>query len=373
MVTGCCIGAGMIGLPVLSAASGFLPSSLAMLFSYLFTTASGLLLLEAALWFDQKVNLFTIAQFALGRFGKALIGSLFLFLFYSLFVAYLDAGGQLLGSALSALFPLPNPKLAGMILSPLLVSAIIYRGVGAVDLVNRFLLLGLVASYLLLLIVGLPHVEVANLEHTNWSLSLMTLPILFISFGYQNLVPSLVSHLRQNVKLLRLVIVVGNGIPLLFYLLWNFVILGMIAEPGVAGSGIVSELLEKAHSSASVLYWVNAFSFFALFTSFITIALSFVDFVRDGFTKPPSELILHALVLLPPLVICLLVPNLFLQALNFAGGFVDVLLFGILPVVIVWMGRYAKGIQGAYQVAGGKPFLVAMFLLSLALLLMGIS
>jgi tyrosine-specific transport protein len=49
LVAGCCIGAGMIGLPVVSAVSGYLPSSIAMFISYVFTTATGLLLLEASL------------------------------------------------------------------------------------------------------------------------------------------------------------------------------------------------------------------------------------------------------------------------------------------------------------------------------------
>src|SRR5690349_13326893 len=98
LITGCCIGAGMLGLPVVSAMAGFLPSTLAMLLCYGFTTATGLLLLEATLWFDQKVNLLSIAQFAFGKIGKAVTWSLFLFLFYCLFVAYMDGGGQLFQS-----------------------------------------------------------------------------------------------------------------------------------------------------------------------------------------------------------------------------------------------------------------------------------
>src|ERR1700730_18015751 len=95
MIAGCCIGAGMIGLPVMSALAGFIPSSLAMLLCYFFATGTGLLILEATLWFDEKVNLISMAGFALGKAGKALTWFLFLFLFYCLFVAYIDGGGQL--------------------------------------------------------------------------------------------------------------------------------------------------------------------------------------------------------------------------------------------------------------------------------------
>lgn len=367
LVAGCCIGAGMIGLPVMSASSGFLPSSVAMILSYLFTTATGLLLLESALWFDQKVNLLSIAQFALGKWGKWLVGLLFLFLFDAIFVAYLDAGGQLIQAALHNLFQISLPKSACMGIGALLVSLVIYRGVQTVDPLNRILILGLIGSYIALMVVGLPHVDLKNLTHTNWPLSLTTFPVLFICFGYQNLVPSLTFYLQKQVHTLRWVIILGNLIPLFFYLLWNFVILGLISPSSLGQNLIVTDLLSQ--SSPSVLYWVQAFSFFALFTSFITIALSFVDFLRDGFSRPPPEWILHALVLLPPLAICLSYPNLFLKALNFAGGFIDVLLFGIFPVLIVWAGRYLKKKEGPYQVPGGKWFLALMFLICMGLLL----
>lgn len=365
LVAGCCIGAGMIGLPVLSAASGFLPSSIAMLFTYLFTTATGLLLLEASLWFDRKVNLFTLSQATLGKWGKVAVGILFLSLFYTIFVAYLDASAQILSFL---------PKPLSMALSALFISATIYRGFHSVDWINRLFMIGLFLSYIALMIVGLPHIEPKNLTYTNWPLSLSALPILLICFGYHNLIPSLSFHLQKTSHLLRSVIVIGNMIPFLFYFLWNFVILGMISDPATAtqNSSIVTDLLQAAHQSSSILSWVNIFCFFALFTSFITTALSFVDFLRDAFTTPPPELFLHALVLLPPLAISLTYPSLFLTALSFAGGFINVLLFGILPIAIVWKGRYTKTLHSPYPLPGGKPALLFLLLLCFGFLLLNL-
>src|SRR5690242_13530821 len=86
LVTGCCIGAGMIGLPIRTALAGFMPSTVAMVLCYLFTTVTGLFLLEATLWFDEKVNFPTIVESVLGKIGKLVAVFLFLALFYSLFV-----------------------------------------------------------------------------------------------------------------------------------------------------------------------------------------------------------------------------------------------------------------------------------------------
>jgi tyrosine-specific transport protein len=148
----------------------------------------------------------------------------------------------------------------------------------------------------------------------------------------------------------------------------------MISQPETipANTGLVTELLKSATASVSILLAVQAFSFFALFSSFITIAISFLDFLKDAFRTPPPDFLLQGLVLIPPALIALSYPHLFLQALSFAGGFIDVLLFGILPIGIVWMGRYVKKAKGPYQVAGGKTFLILMLLLSIAILLLRI-
>ena len=72
LITGCCIGVGMIGLPIVSRLAGFMPATLAMFLSYLFTTFTGLFLLEATLWFDNRVNLSSIASKVLGDNAKLL-------------------------------------------------------------------------------------------------------------------------------------------------------------------------------------------------------------------------------------------------------------------------------------------------------------
>ncbi len=372
LVAGCCIGAGMIGLPVLSLAAGFVPSTVAMLLSYLFTTATGLLLLEAALWFEGKMNLLSIAQFTLGKVGRFLVGALFIFLFYSIFIAYMDGGGQLFGTFLETIFLTSLPREVGILTCVAFVGCIVYAGMKTVDQVNKVLMIGLAAAYCAMVFVGMAHVDLENLSHANWKASLATLPILFICFGYQNLVPSLVPYLKRNAKSLQIAIVVGNLIPLLFYLVWNYVILGMLSPTASDQSDMVTHILQQTGQSPVVLLTSQLFSFFALITSFITIGISFVDFFKDGMKKIPfaNELFIFALVFTPPLIFCLFYPSVFLKALEFAGGVVAVLLFGICPALIVWSGRYIKKMEGPYKVVGGKIFLASILALSTALLVL---
>jgi tyrosine-specific transport protein len=50
-----------------------------------------------------------------------------------------------------------------------------------------------------------------------------------------------------------------------------------------------------------------------------------------------------------------------MRALEVSGGFGDASLSGIIPALMVWIGRYHKNLRGNYQVAGGKGLLVAVF------------
>ncbi len=382
LIIGCCIGAGMIGLPVMSALAGFLPSTLAMLVSYLFATSTGLLLLEATLWFDKKVNLISLAGFALGKFGKVLVFCLFSFLFYSLFVAYIDGGGQLFSEALSKIFHTPVTREVGILSCVSLMGVICYGGTKSVSFVNRILILGLSVAYFSLIFLGLPSVKGSNLMHMNMKATLLTVPFLLVSFGYQNLVPTLTYYLKRNVNAMRLSIFVGNLVPFLIYFLWNFVIIGIIPQNGpesiskiVSQSNMVTTLLHNASQSQSVVFIAQIFSFCAILTSFMANTISFVDFLKDGLRKKLSEskskILTLLAVIVPPTIFSLFFPHLFLKALSFAGGFVDVLLFGILPLTIVTVGRYIKKAKGPYKVMGGKPLLLAILVMCIGFIIIG--
>lgn len=357
----------MIGLPVVSSMAGFIPSSLAMLGCYLFTTLTGLLLLEATLWFDQKVNLLSLADFALGKAGKLFTWILFLSLFYCLFVAYIDGIGQLITDCLSAVCHQSISRSLGIILCVVFATLMTAAGTRMVAGLNRYLLIGLVVSYVLLVLLGLPSVKLDNLQVTHWNSTLATVPVLLICFGYQNLVPSLAYYLKRNVRALRLAIIIGNLLPFFIYLLWNGVILGILADYTHFNQEqvqTVTALLEQSSGANYVLAEVKAFSFFAILTSFLPSAISFMDFLQDGLQtraggKPIKNTYLYALVFVPPLLCSLMYPNLFLQALGFAGGFIDVLLFGVLPACVVLIGRQRQT-TASYQVVGGRftPYFV---------------
>ena len=64
-------------------------------------------------------------------------------------------------------------------------SPVVYLGTRAVDLSNRFLMVAKIIAFLCLIAVGFQFVEFKQLEYTNIKYSMVALPILIVSFGFQ--------------------------------------------------------------------------------------------------------------------------------------------------------------------------------------------
>lgn len=365
LVAGCCIGAGMLGLPVLSGQAGFLPSVAMFFLCWIFMVCTGLLLLEVNLWYGGNINIITMAARTLGRPGKIVSWLVFLFLFYSLMVAYVAASGSLITDFIGAATGYHLHAHFGGLLFCLLFGVLLYLGTGAVDWFNRLLMCGLIISYVSLVAVGFSHVNPELLTHHDWSAVTMVIPAVIVSFGFHNLVPSLTTYFHGDVKSLKWAIILGSAIPLFIYLIWEWIILGIVPlqdfKLALDQGEIATEALKNAVGVSWVVDVAQVFAFFAIVTSFLSVALSFVDFLADGLNikkTPQGKVILALLVLVPPFACALLYPTIFLLALNTAGGFGAVILFGILPALMVWKGRYTQGLNKAQLVPGGKPLLV---------------
>ncbi len=365
LIAGCCIGAGMLGLPVLSAMAGFIPSAMTFAICWFFMAVTGLLLLEVNLWFGEEISIVTMAERTLGPVGKLVSWFVYLFLFYSLMVAYVAASGSLAIDFINHFTGTQWPNWIGHLLFCLLFAILIYLGTGVVDWFNRLLMLGLIAAYACLVIIGAKHVNPALLQHRDWGAATLVVPAVIISFGFHNLIPSLTTYLNSHVKSLKRAIFIGSSIPLVVYLLWEWLILGLVPMQDFQGALDQGEMATQALKTAVGASWIldvaEVFAFFAIVTSFLSVALSFVDFLADGLNMQKTAqgtIFLEVLVLGPPFIFALLYPSIFLIALNYAGGFGAVILFGILPALMVWQGRYNQKFDFPHLMPGGRPVLL---------------
>lgn len=375
LVAGSCIGAAMLGLPVLTAPSGFLPSELVFFVAWMFMLSTGLLLLEVNLWFDEEVSLITMVEKTLGPFAKALAWITYLFLFYTLMVALVSGSGEVIGALISGATGLSLPRQVFEVILCLSFGLLIWKGRKEVDYLNRAMIGGLGLFYLLLLIFGSPHVDSELLSRQDWSTAWVALPVMILSFGFHNLVPSLTSYMKHQAKPLVLSLVWGSAGAFFVYLLWQWLILGIVPIEGEFGflqaanhGDIATTALRNATGTSLVIHCAEIFGLLAMTTTFLGIALSVVDFLADGLgirNEGLSKAGLCCLALLPPLVLSSINPKLFLIALRYAGSFGAMILFGLLPPLMVWNGRYRMGIQGKQLLPGGRPLLLLLIVSSL--------
>lgn len=379
LIAGNCIGAGMLALPIFTGLGGFFPSLCMFIISWVFMTLTGLLLLEVNLSLHVGASLVSMSLRTFGRLGKVFCWVLWCFLFYCLLVAYISGGGAVFKNFFDEALSLNISTTFSSFLFVLLFGGLIYFGTKAVDHINRYLMVGLIITYILLIFFGFKYIKPDFLMTTNWNYTLISLPVLIISFGFHNMVPSLIPYLHGKVGLLKKVIIIGSLVPLVFYVAFELVILGIIPIDGVDS---IQNALKEGMSSTDVLQKIldntfigsiaSFFAFFALVTSFMGVALSFVHFLADALkvkTKKNKEpLSLTLFVLIPPFLITLIDPSLFLKALNLAGGIGAVLLFGVLPALMAWKCRYKLGITKKTLVFGGKPILVVLVIFSLFVL-----
>lgn len=352
----------MLALPVVTAAGGFFPALFTYLACWAFMTSTGLLLLEISLKLPPDANLITMAGAYLGRGGKVFAWIFYLFLFYSLSVAYLSGGGGLLKTWLGPSLPIPLYSLIFL----LALAPIVYLGAKAVDRVNSLLMVGLILSYLIFIFVSLPFVTPAPLARSNWAESIGALPVIFTAFSYQGIIPTLTNYLKREAKQLRIAIIGGTSAAFVIYLLWEFVILGTIPFEGLSQAkelGLTAIAPLREHLQNDTISFVGqAFAFFAIATSFLGVTLGLLDFLADGLRTSKKGILRLRLALLtfaPPALVALIYPSLFLRALSFAGGIGCALLLGLLPILMAFVSRRTPT-DIEPQLGGGRWMLIVL-------------
>lgn len=354
LVAGTCIGAGMIGIPVKTAAAGFYATILAFLVVWGVMTASALLLLEASLSFTGPVNFISMTARIFGNFGKNIAWLICLLFMYSVMAAYASGGAAII----TELWPMPIHDYAATVTFMLPFAIIIYLGTKWVSFFNRLLMLGVIVSFILLC-CSLIFVTAGTLQSTDclscvfdFKVLLHALPLMVITFGYHEIIPPLKSYLKDEIAPLKAAIFLGSIIPLIIYITWQLVILLLIPASGVDGlnemlssnknpSSSLIDYLFDHYNNKNVLRCFASFSFFALTCSLTGSSWALFDFFADGlsiFRNKKGRVFLSLVTFGPPVIYAIIFPEGFLKALSLAGAFSAIIMI-IYPVLMVWKIR----------------------------------
>ncbi len=382
LIIGTSIGAGMLGLPIAAAQLGFMGSVILLIACWFIMMCGAFLILEVNLWLPDNTNLISMAKITLGPVGQFIAWLTYLLLLYALLCAYIASGSDLFQHLLTLKSIHLSIQLAA-ILFTLLLGTIVYLGINAVDRINRLLMAIKFTAFFLLLILLAPWIMQSNLATGNlrYLTSASAITVTATSFGWAILIPSLRSYFKGDVKKLKLAIFIGSTVPLFCYIAWDAVIMGIIPLTGDKASLVslmhsaspnssLVTLLTTAVEKNSLAWIIKLFTSVCVLTSFLGVALCLTDFFSDGLNlekKGKSKLLIHGLTFIPALSIVLFFPNVFIQALNYAGIFSALLLI-LLPACMVWRGRYQRQLASEFYVPGGKTLLSGVMVLSLILI-----
>lgn len=385
LIVGTSIGGGMLALPVSTAEVGFFNSIFFLFFCWLVMTAGALLVLEVNLRLPAGSNMISMAKSTLGLPGQIIAWITYLFLLYTLLSAYISGGSDVLNNLLhKANFNLPD-RLTAIIFTTLF-GLIVYKGIRSVDYVNRGLMFGKLGIYVILVAIISPHVSFTALSGGSARAFTGTLMILITSFGYASIIPSLRDYFEDDKHALRRVILLGSLIPLICYIIWDAVIMGVVSREGSNGlialmsSEHATSGLTEALSQSMQNQWINAFfSFFTsicMLTAFLGVSLGLFDFLADGLKLKKSGQqgkYTLALTFLPPLAIVLINPGIYLHALNYAGICCVILLL-LLPTIMAWKGRkICVSSTESHLVPGGNASLALIGVIAIGLLIIAIN
>ena len=363
IIAGTALGAGMLAIPMVLAQFGMMAGTLLMLIIWLGTTYAALLLLEASIKVGGGAGMNTIAKKILGRAGQLATNGLLYALLICLLMAYIIGAGDLIQKALSQA-GLEVSLIQSQVVFTLLSGLIVASGTRVIDKLNRVLFSLMIAILIFSLAYMAPNVDVANLltitNHSSIDL-IKTSSILFTSFGFVVVIPSLVNYNHEaSNKQLRNMVLVGSFIPLCCYLIWLYVVVGNLSSAQLMHFGNVSDLLtllDTRYDNIGTL--LSLFTGLALLTSFFGVAMALFDQNRDTFKQ--NRVVTYIISFILPLLGALFAANHFLSALNYAG-IILVFLAVFIPLAMIIKVRSELTTTNenvTYQAEGGIIALAA--------------
>ncbi|MFA0486224.1 amino acid permease [Vibrio sp. 10N.222.55.B11] len=370
IIAGTALGAGMLAIPMVLAQFGLLYGTLLMVLICFGTTYAALLLLEATIKAGGGLGLNSIARKTLGKQGQLLTNGLLYALLICLLMAYILGAGDLLSKLLSN-FGVELTATTSQVVFTLLAGAVVASGTGVIDKLNRALFFVMLASLFATMVFLAPSMTQVNLmqvtSHDHVDL-IKTSAILFTSFGFMVVIPTLVSYNHEATdKQLRNMVIVGSLIPLVCYLCWLFAVVGNLSEEQFRSFKNVSDLMAAFEAQSP---WVgnvlSTFTGLALLTSFFGVAMSLFNQNKDMFNQ--NTTVTYCISFILPLAGSLLAADKFLQVLNYAG-IILVFLAVFVPLVMVHKQRFMKVAEDRYSAEGGRPMMLFSLLFGCFLLI----
>lgn len=378
IIAGTAVGAGMFSIPMVTSGVWFSGSVALLLYTFICMLLSGLMILEANMNYPAGASFHTMVKDLLGTAWNSINSLSITFVLYILTYAYISAGSSIITGNLSEYMQITQPT-AGLIFA-FIVAFFVWVSTRAVDRLSTILIGGMVITFIMsiggMITTASPailfnQIDQGKAQYLPYALA--ALPYLLTSFGYHGNVPGLVKYYNKDSRSVVLSLVYGSIITVTIYILWQYAIQGNIPRSAFIavrenGNNIDALLMQMNISTQNsiISQFLNLFSYMALASSFLGVALGLLDFIADlfKFNDTRSGRLKSVLVtFVPPTVLALIFPNGFIYAIGFAGLAATVWAV-IIPALMAKESR-KRYPNNSYKAPGGMYTIVFVILFGL--------
>ncbi|MBW2970405.1 amino acid permease [Candidatus Woesearchaeota archaeon] len=327
-LTGCIIGAGILGIPFVIVKSGFWTGMLVV-----FTLGFAVLLLhllmgEVCLRSKKPHQLAGYAESFLGRPGKFLMTASMVIGIYGAMLAYT------LGVSESLFSVFGLSKWFWAFSFYVLMSALVFGGLKVLKKSELWIEFSKFSIFVIVLLILFSSYHFSFSRHNGfyWDKLLVPYGVILFSFIGTAAIPELRQELIKNQKMIKRVIVIGSLIPLVVYSLFAFAVIGV---SGLATTPVATIGLADLIGGFGYVF-LHVFAVLAMASSFVALGYALKDMYNIDFNIPHWQAWL--LTMIVPAVLISLGADSFIGALEVAGVFAG----GIAGLTVILMHISAR-------------------------------
>jgi len=328
-LTGCIIGAGVLGIPFVVVRSGFWTGLLVIVLLGVVSLFVHLLMAEVCLRTKGVHQLAGYAEKYLGKPGKFFMFLSLIIGVYGAMIAYTLG----VGASLSIIFG--GPSVLWMIVFYLIMSVLLFGGLKILarsEFAMEFIKLSVFIVVIAILFLS-SKFSVHNFVGFSWNRVLLPFGVILFAYIGTAAIPEVHEVLRNIKSSVKSAVIFGSLIPMLVYVLFAFAVIGVSGfyTTEVASIGLASLI------GGIGFVLLHLFAILAMATSFLALGYALKDSYRLDFKLPAWESWLLTLSI--PVVFLLIGVSSFVRVLELAGVFAG----GIAGLTIVWM--HARSIR----------------------------
>ncbi|MDD5914169.1 MAG: amino acid permease [Oscillospiraceae bacterium] len=346
IIVGANIGSGILGLAYSTRLAGWPILLLWLIVAGVFTTFSMLYVAETALRTKKPLQLPGLAQKYVGKVGSILVFISVCANSIGCMVAYTTGSGNILCTLLGL------PNWAGSILFTVPCVLVVWLGLKATGLWEKFISSGMVALLAVIILASFisGKADVSRAMYANWTYAVPLMSSAIFCYIAQYAVPELARGMRHTPKKLPVAIMLGMFVT---GVLLAIVPLAVIS---LTGADAVTEVATIAWGQALgtwALYTANIFALCAMMTSYWAVGGSMLTNIVDMFKlkdehDSKTRLIAITCTVLPPFILAYAGLVSFVDAIGWAGTFGGVIM-SIVPVLMLKNARKKGEIEPEWK------------------------